>query len=54
MSGGQILAFSAHGPRQQEYTRLAATPLTTRPGGADQNGHPAKVKARGAAGKRKD
>jgi len=30
--------------------KAPATPLTTRPGGADREGHPGRVKREGAAG----
>jgi len=35
-------------------TTAPASPHTTRVGGADQEGHPTRVKPRGAAGKRKN
>jgi len=46
-------AIHGHTLNRQINRKAPATLHTSRPGGADQNGHPDRVKARGAAGKPK-
>ena len=43
------ITFNFTFPNRRFNRKAPATPLTTRPGGADQDGHPARVKAKEAA-----
>jgi len=47
-------AIHGHTLNRQINRKAPATPHTTRPGEADQNGHTGKVKREGAAGNRKN